>query len=168
MGFLSLSKQFNLTEDFHFQNLLTSYQDFDIEIEDEINVNRNGLIGNPLLERFHVYIDYVSEKLYLKPNKKKYNKSFKYDKSGLVLYAFGPKLDSYYVKNVIEGSPAEKAGIMAGDKLVRVGWLPAKALSLLKIYKKFQRKPGTSIKLVVERNGTIHKRKLILEDLFKN
>lgn len=168
VGFLSLSKQFDMTTDFTFQNLLTSYQDFgDIDLR-KMKIERNGLIGNPLLERFHMYIDYVSQKLYLKPIKKNYNKSFKYDKSGLILYAFGSKLDNYYVKKVIEGSAAEKAGILEGDKLIRVGWLPAKAMSLLDIYKKFQKKAGTKVKLVIERKGKLIRTNIILEDLFKN
>jgi hypothetical protein len=43
---------------------------------------RNGLIGNMLLERFEVFIDFHKAKLYLKA-KKNYNKDFEYDKSGM-------------------------------------------------------------------------------------
>jgi len=169
VGFLSLLRKLELTDDFKFENLLTSYQDFIAYENPEIYVGRNGLIGNPLLERFHVYIDYVSQKLYLKPyKKKKYNKSFEYDKSGLVLYAFGPKLDNFYVKKVIPDSPGAEADIQEGDKLVRIGWQSTKSYTLERIYKKFQKKAGTKIKLTLEREGQFIQRNIILKDFFKN
>jgi len=65
-------------------------------------------------------------------------------------------------------SPAEEADIQEGDKLVRMGWLSTKSFTLDKIYKKFQKKEGTKIKLTLERDGHFIQRTIVLRDFFKN
>jgi len=165
IGFMSQTSKFELTPNFVFEQLLTSYQDV-VDPQNLTISDKNGLLGNPLLERFHIFIDYVSNKLYLKPHKN-YNKKFKFDMSGLVLYAFGQNLDNYYVKNVVEGSPAEEAGILPGDRIVRVGLVRSKMLSLPQIYNKLKKKEGKKVKLHIEREGKTLKKSIVLRDFFK-
>jgi len=167
-GFMSKVRNLEILGEFNFPELLASYQGLedDEQSEDLTFTNRNGLIGNPILERFKIYIDYVSQSLYLKPLSN-FNKKFKYDMSGLVLYAFGPRLDNYYVKDVLEGSPANEAGILPGDKLLKMGILPIKFYTLPTVYKKLQKREGKKINMVVERNGLKIKKSFVLRDFFK-
>ena len=103
---------------FIFNNLLVSYQDLDSDIAKNNQNTRNGIIGNQLLFRFRIIIDYPGEKIWLKP-KKKFDKPFKFDRSGMSVFAIGPRLNRFMVKSIIPGSPAEEAGIKSGDILAQ-------------------------------------------------
>lgn len=162
-GYLAKTQSLSLDDKFEFSNLITNYQTLRTDSLRKIVYHRDGLIGNPLLERFSIIIDYVNEKAYFKPNKK-YDKEFEYDISGLILYAFGKNLDSYFVKEVLEGSPAEKAGIQRGDILKKVGILRANFYTLEGIYRRLIRKKGKQIRLKIERQGQTYKKIVDLKD----
>lgn len=164
-GYLGKVKSLELGP-FQFKSLITRFQKLDESNDVQIYKYRNGLIGNPILSRFHFILDMVRSELYLKPNKN-YNKKFKYDKSGLTIYAFGNKLDNYYIKNVIKGSPADEAGIKEGDILKKIGFFPANFNTLESITKKFEKKEGKKFKLTLERNGVRYKTHIILRDMLK-
>ncbi|HEC06196.1 MAG TPA: S41 family peptidase [Thiolapillus brandeum] len=53
----------------------------------------------------------------------------------------------------IDDTPAQKAGIQAGDLIIRLNGKPAKGMSLSEAVKIMRGKPGTSIKLTVQRSG---------------
>ena len=93
-----------------FNEILTNFQDISSAIDTSQLNGRNGLIGNQLLNRFHVIIDYPQEIMYLKPNRK-FKKTFEFDKSGLVVIAANIRLNSFIIHDVIPGSPAAEAGI---------------------------------------------------------
>lgn len=150
---------------FKFNNLITNYQNLDSVILNNKKIFRNGLIGNNILERFEMIIDYTNAQLYLKP-KKNYNKEFKYDKSGLVIYAFGRELNQFVIKHVYENSPAAEAGLKAGDIIKKVGWWGSNNYTLEKITRKLQNKEGKCVQFTVERNGEKHKIKFHLRDWF--
>lgn len=165
-GYLSRVRKLSLTDDLNFDNIITSFQDLSQDVNAEVYNYRNGLIGNPILERFTVIFDFVKSKLYLKP-RKKYNKAFKYDKSGLTIYAFGSKLDQYFIKSVVKDSPAWEAGIREGDLIKRLGLLPANYYSLGGIVKRLQKKNGKKIKMKLERNGVPYKTSFRLRDILE-
>lgn len=166
-GFLGKIKELNFNE-FQFKYILTSFQDItllpDFDIE---KVDRNGIIGNKLLARFDIIIDYLHQKMYLKPLKK-YNEQFQFDKSGLIIIAAGPDLKEYYVKTVIAGSPAHEAGILPGDRIRKMGFWGIKTYSLECITKKLEGKDGKRIKMTVERRGLKIKKEFYLKDFLKN
>ncbi len=164
-GFLSKVRKLKIGNELLFQNVITNFQKIDEDLPPEYYASKNGLLGNVLLSRFTIIIDYTRERLFLKPSKK-YNREFKYDKSGLVLYAFGRNLNQYYVKTVIDGSPADEAGLMEGDLLKRVGIWPASWMSISKITSKFEKKDGKVIKIAFDRNGQRLKTKIKLRDFF--
>ncbi len=166
-GYLSKIQELKISDDFIFKNIVTSFQEVDVNIDSSIYKNRNGLIGNPILSRFHIFLDLIKESIYLKP-RKNYNKRFKYDKSGLIIYAFGRALNKYYVKDVIENSPAEEAGIRKGDIIKRVGILPANFYSLSSISHKLQRKEGKKVRFTLIRNGVKFKKTIVLRELIKD
>jgi len=150
-GFLGRFKKLEFGG-FHFNNIITNYQDISEAIEMEIVANRNGIIGTVLLSRFNIIIDYPRGKLYMQPHRK-YNKGFKYDRSGLELIISGKKLNTVTVFNVIENSPAFKAGIERGDQLISINYLPAKLLSLKGVTQRMTKKEGKKIRLKIIRGG---------------
>lgn len=162
-GFLGKVKKLDLDE-YRFDFVLTSFQDIDLKNISGVII-RNGILGNKLLSRFKVIIDYFNKKLYLKPTRK-YNANFKYDLSGLELIAFGKDFKSFSVSSVVKDSPADEADIRPGDKIKKIGWFGAKFYTLEKLIKKLESKPGKRIKLKIERDGETMTKIFYLRDLF--
>lgn len=150
-----------------FEGLTTSFQNLDESILEENQYNRNGIIGNRLLDRFTVIINYPMEKLYLKPRRWLINKPFDYDKSGLVIYAIGRNFDKYYVKEVIPGTPGDRAGIKPGDYVLKFNLLNTKFYSLQHITGTLSRKPGRKIRMTILRDGMTLKKEFFLEDFLE-
>lgn len=132
------------------ENVLTYYQELPELLDSAILNGRNGIIGNQILDRYEVMIDYYEKKLYLKPNKR-FKKKFDFDKSGIVLLAGGKGLDDFFVHDLIKDSPSDLAGMQAGDQIVSVKGIPATFLSLSDLYRIFRKKEGKKVKLVVKR-----------------
>lgn len=151
--------------DLRFDNMIASFQSVDNVLINKDKLVKNGLIGNLILERFDVVIDFYHQKLYLKPYKN-YNKEFEFDKSGLTFFAYGPKLRQYYIKFVIENSPAAEAGIQAGDIIMGIGKWSYKWYTLNKLNKIMSSKTGTKRKIRIKRNGEILVKEFVLRDLF--
>ncbi len=162
-GYLGKVDKLQFGPDFEFSSLITSFQNLNPNLDPEVYRHRNGLIGNPILERFELVLDFVHSTMYLKPGKN-YDKEFEYDKSGLVIYAFGNDLSNYYIKDVIEGSPAYNAGIRKGDMIKKIGIWPAGFYSLGGILRKLKSKKNRKIKMVLERNSVRYKTSFRLKD----
>ena len=165
-GYLGKVRYLEIKQGIYFSNIITNFQQVNGELDPAVYHRRNGLIGNPILSRFDIIIDIIKEKAFVKP-RKNYNKSFEYDRSGLIIYAFGPTLDQYYVKDVIENSPAEEAGIIKGDIIKKVGILPADLVSLGTITRRLQKKEGKKVRFTLLRNGEKLRKTVVLRDLFK-
>jgi sigma-B regulation protein RsbU (phosphoserine phosphatase) len=60
-----------------------------------------------------------------------------------------PLAHSQLVRSVVPGSPAERAGIKAGDRIVRINGVLLQEDSLVRVW--IQHKPGDSVDLTVER-----------------
>jgi hypothetical protein len=163
MGFMGLVEKIKMGK-FEFNNVFTSFQDIDPGMIRENEFFRNGLIGNVLLSRFKVVINYIDNKMYLKAEGK-YNKKFKYDMSGLTFYAYGPNLNNFYVKSVIIKSPAYEAGVRAGDKIVSICKRPNKKWTLEQITALLKKKDNMKVKMVVERDGVLIPIEFRLRDL---
>ncbi len=151
--------------DLGFNQVITSYQDIDSSLINLSRIYRNGIIGNILLSRFEVILDYVHGFVYLKPTKE-YDKEFKTDRSGMSIYAFGEDLNQYYVRHVYEHSPAYEAGIRAGDIIKKIGWWNSKRYSLDRINNKLQGKVGKTIKMTMLREEEEIKVEFKLRDWF--
>lgn len=162
-GYIGRTNKLSIDE-VAFDNVLTSFQDISEAVALGTIWPRNGLIGNQLLSRFDVSIDYVKELMYVKP-RSRYNRKFKMDKSGLILVAIGPDLNNFMVQGTIENSPAEEAGLQHGDRLVRINGLPAKGYSLDQVHRVLQKRIGKKIKLVVYRQGETLKLRFELREL---
>jgi PDZ domain-containing protein/aspartyl protease len=120
-----------------------------------------GNVGNQLLERFKVTLDYEHRMLHLEPGAG-FKKPDSFSRSGLQLARFGGEVQA---AQVVAGSPAEKAKIRPGDTIVELAGKPIaeytvdSAAALLD-----DGKPGKKVKLVIERDGKRRKVKLKLHD----
>ncbi len=88
--------------------------------DDEYNVTSypylGGLIGNDVLRRFNVYLNYDHRDIYLIPNTH-FRDPFDYSYTGLGLYWIN---DEIRVGDVMKGSPADKAGFKVDDIILAV------------------------------------------------
>lgn len=88
--------------------------------EDEYNVTSypllGGLIGNDILRRFNVILNYPEQSIYLKPNSH-YLEAFDYSYTGLGIYLIDGEIR---VIDIMPGSPGDKAGFLPGDIIFSV------------------------------------------------
>ena len=75
-----------------------------------------GLIGNDLLRRFNLILNYARSEIYLMPNGS-YDQPFDYSYNGITIAMVGGKI---VVTDVMKESPAEKAGFKEGDVVLEV------------------------------------------------
>ncbi len=130
--------------------VITNFQDLTVGMDTILMKERNGIIGNGVLSRFDVILDYPGQKMYLLPNKS-YKKDFKFDKSGLIVIAADFQLNKFIVHSVLPNTPASMAGLMPGDEIRRLNFSFAGMLSLERINQIFRKDEGKKIKLVVKR-----------------
>lgn len=146
-------------------NILSYFQEIDTTQSGLSILNgRNGLIGNMILSRFQIVVDFRQSKIWLKPIRNNFSKPFEYDKSGINLIATGFNLDNYTVQAVVPFSPAWNADIRKGDIVKWIGGLPASLLSLEEIIKKLRKAEGKKIKLTLIRG----KKRLLKTIILKN
>ncbi|HFA48283.1 MAG TPA: PDZ domain-containing protein [Bacteroidetes bacterium] len=149
---------------YEMKEIITNFQDLSESVDTSLLNGRNGILGNQILSRFDVIIDYPKEVLYLKANKK-FNKKFEFDKSGLIIIASGKKLREYTIHEVIPGTPAAEAGLQKGDKVTRINGRPPGWTTLPTINHILRKKAGKKIKMTVKRNGKKIKVKFYLREL---
>ena len=118
--------------------------------DDEFNVTSypfvGGLVGNDLLRRFNLVLNYPNREIHLKPNSH-YNDQFDYAYTGLGVYYLGGKI---LIEDVVPGSPADIAKIKVGDELYSVG---TNFSHNIQAYKNILQTPDDDIKIIVQRDG---------------
>lgn len=124
--------------------------------------NVDGVIGNDVLERFTVTFDYRGERALFEPNRS-FAEPFYRDRSGLQLARAGD--GRIVVVNVLPGSPAAGAGIRPGDRIARVGRVPARRFaSIREVLAIFEEAPGTAVRLEIDRGAARIRRVLTLAE----
>lgn len=116
---------------------------------DEYNVTSypylGGILGNDLLRRFNVFLNYDKKDFYIIPNKH-YNESFDYSYSGIELYFINGLI---IIGDVAKDSHAEASGIKEGDIVLSIN----KSFNQnLQQYKAALQNPGQKIKIIVRRD----------------
>lgn len=162
-GYLGRIRQLRM-QDITFDEVITNFQELPQQYDSVNAFGRNGIIGNQLLRRFVITLDYVNERLYFTPDPTFKNK-YTYDRSGLVIIASGSNLNRYLIYDVLPNSPAAKVGIRKGDELKSVNGWPVSLFSLSEVILKFQRKIGAKTSVVIERNNVKLKKTFQLEQL---
>lgn len=120
--------------------------------DDKFNVTSypfsGGLIGNELLRRFNMVINYPQREIHLTPNRS-INEPFDYSYSGLGMYYIEGKI---IVMDVIPHSPAQLAGLRIDDEVVSVG----NSLTMnIQQYKNILQVPNQRIKIIVRRDNDL-------------
>ncbi len=139
---------------FEMNNILASFPDSLAFGTKLINTpQRVGNVGCELLRRFRVTFNYQGKYIIVKPIKKIMKESFEHDMSGVELKAKGAQLKTFYIGRVIEGSPADLAGLVEGDELMFVNNAAVGEMTISDIYKLLQRGEGKEVIMVVRRNG---------------
>jgi len=110
---MTVMKEFRLGP-YRFRNVPTMI------FEDEFNVTSypylGGLIGNQILKRFNLIINYQHREIHLKPNSL-YREPFEYSYSGMELYYIDGNI---VVGSIVEDSPAALAGLEEGDIVIAI------------------------------------------------
>jgi hypothetical protein len=103
---------------FTFKNIPTSV--VDLGLNDEFLLNeRDGLIGSNILSRFNIWYDFHHGFMYLSPNNR-YSEAFQYDRCGVTWDPAKITKGVMILKQVINGSPAAKAGLLPGDLILSI------------------------------------------------
>lgn len=163
-GFVGRITSLELNAQWPLNAVITNFQDIGVIPDTSFLYGRHGIVGNQALNRFVVTIDYPREKVYIEPGKL-YKQKFTYDKSGLSLVSSGPNLTNFVVTFVVEGSPAEQAGLQKGDEIKSINGIPSNFLSLQEVLLKLHKKSGKNVKIIVRRNGQRMKFEFKLREL---
>jgi hypothetical protein len=109
-----------------------------------------GWLGTGILRRFTVSLDFTQNALYLEPLANPAGPDC-YNATGLYVIKNGGEV---IVQQVIKGSPADKAGIMPGDKLAGIHGYPAEQVLFDRLYEFLCLNNGDSVKLKIRHEGT--------------
>ncbi len=120
--------------------------------EDEYNITSypylGGLIGNQILKRFNVILNYDRREIYLKPNTL-YREPFEYSYSGMELYYIDKVI---VIGSIVKDSPADVAGFKEGDVVVAID---NNAGQDFVQYKKALMTAKKQIKLIIRRDAEL-------------
>jgi Aspartyl protease/PDZ domain len=137
-------KEFKLGP-YRFRNIPTHIFD------DEYNVTSYpflaGLVGNDVLRRFNIILNYDKKNFYLTPNSH-FRDPFDYSYTGLGLYWIEGEIR---VGDVMKDSPADKAGFKVDDIVVGINNNMSQNLQL---YKSMLQNTGDHVKILVNRPQT--------------
>ena len=125
--------------------------------------NFHGILGAEILRRFKVFVDYRGEQIILEP-KAAMTSPFDHDASGMRLRSMGSDFREHVIIGVVEDSPAAKARLQEGDRLIEIGGKPAKTLPLGEILEMLKRE-GETVLLKLQRGAQTVEVKLDLRRL---
>jgi predicted aspartyl protease len=130
--------------------------------DDQYNVtsypNLAGLVGNDILRRFNVTFNYERRCIYLVPNSH-YKDQFDYSYTGLSLYWEDGEVR---VGDIMQGSPAEKAGLKADDVMLAVD---NNFSGNVQTWKNLLQNAGEKVKILVKRNTELFQLTLVVKSI---
>jgi len=138
--------------DFEFNNPVVSFPDSSSVYGIMEKKLRNGSLGNDILRRFNIVINYHDKVLLLKPNSD-YTDPFSYNLSGMEVEKPFVNLPVYTVFEVTKDSPADLAGVKINDQIDIINHLNSSTLTLDGINSILHGYNGKSVRLKVLRNG---------------
>ena len=108
----------------------------------------SGIIGNDILRRFNLILNYAKREFYFMPNSH-YQEGFDYAYSGIELYYVDGQI---ILGDVATGSPAEVAGLREGDVLIGINNLLGANIQQLKTA---LQTAGEKVRVIVTRDGKL-------------
>jgi hypothetical protein len=120
--------------------------------DDDYNITSypylGGIIGNDLLRRFNIILNYERRDIHLLPNSH-FNDPFDYAYSGIELYYIDGVI---LIGDIAKGSPAEAAGLKEGDIVVAINSNFTQNMNQMKTALQTFGKP---LKMIIQRNGEL-------------
>ncbi|MDO9373843.1 MAG: aspartyl protease family protein [Bacteroidota bacterium] len=127
---------------YRFRNVPTYLYDDDFNVTSYPFVG--GLLGNDLLRRFNMIVNYPKREINLLPNSH-YKDAFDYAYTGMAVYY----LDGLIViEDIIAGSPADRAGLKKDDVIIGVNYNFSNNIMQ---YKTVLQTPNEKVKLTISR-----------------
>jgi hypothetical protein len=108
----------------------------------------SGILGNDILRRFNVILNYQKKEFYFIPNSH-YTDGFDYAYSGIELYMID---GSIILGDVAKSSPAELAGLKEGDVVIGINNLVGQNLQQ---FKTALQAVGEKVRLIINRDGKL-------------
>jgi hypothetical protein len=118
-----------------------------------------GLIGNEILRRFNVILNYDKKDIYLVPNKH-INEPFDYSYPGMELYYIDGQI---VIGDVAKNSPADKAGFKEGDIVLAIN---KNFTQNLNQYKIMLQSPNTIVRIIVKRGEELKDIQFRIDSIF--
>jgi hypothetical protein len=119
---------------------------------DEFNVTSfpfsGGLVGNELLKRFNIILNYGQREIHLSPNSH-FNEPFDYAYTGLGIYYNDGKI---MIEDIIPNSPADKCGFKIDDQVIGVA---GNFSNNIQAYKNLLQVVNEKIRVVIKRQGEL-------------
>jgi len=150
--------------DFKLNNLVTHFHALDSTLRMADKSKKDGILGNGIISKFNVYLDYVNSKVYLKPNKS-YSLPVTSDRSGMLVISGGINLDQFIVREVIAISPAAEADIRPGDIIQKVNGFNVKFMTLSQLNGLLSNPKREKVRLILMRGAERLERVVLLRDL---
>ncbi len=130
--------------------------------DDDYNVtaypNLGGLLGNDILRRFNVTLNYDRREIYLLPNSH-YRDQFDYSYTGLGIYWMEGEIR---IGDVMPESPADKAGLKLDDVVVAVN---NNFSNNIQLYKNILQSVGEKVRIIVKRNGVLQEHSMRVKSI---
>lgn len=119
--------------------------------DDKLNITAypytGGLLGNDLMRRFNMTLNYAAREIFIVPNSH-FFEEFDYAYTGLMLYDDGDA--GIIIKDIIKGSPADKAGLKENDVVIGINNnFSGKIIT----YSNLLQKAKEKIKLLIKRDN---------------
>ncbi len=111
----------------------------------------DGVLGGEILRRFTVITDYARRQLLLVPNGS-LHEPFEQTATGAMLMARDTAFDTIVIHDLLTGSPAEEAGLRAGDEVRAIDGRAVKPADLTEIRELFSQ-PDRRYVLTIVRDG---------------
>ena len=128
-----------------------------LEFEDDFKLlnypSLGGILGNDLLRRFNVVLNYPSQMIHFSPNRY-FNEYFDYSYTGMSVYLINHLVT---IEDIIPNSPAEKAGLLSGDILIA---LNGRLVTNLDEYKRIMAMSEGKTKITIFREGKYYEKKI--------
>ena len=120
-------------------------------LDDENNIlaypSGGGLIGDDLLRRFNMIINYPQKEIHLLPNSH-FRDPFDYSYTGMTMYSFGGEV---VIDDIVKGSPADNSGLKNGDVIMSIS---NNFSGDLEEYKNLLQKTVGKVDVLILRNGS--------------
>lgn len=139
-------------DEFCFERPIVAFPDSAVVSEVIRRSDRDGTIGSELLSRFNLVFDLQRKQVHFTPNSY-FKAPFVYNIAGIEIIQSQPPLPGFEVTAVWRDSPAERAGVKAGDKLIGINNEVVFALTLSNIRGIFQKSSRQPMYLLLMRDG---------------